>query len=207
MGKIVELLVALEDEQLIEAVKEDLKAGVAPAKILADCQAGMVAIGEEFSQERMFVSDLMMASAIFKDVSELLLPYLSAADAGEGLGKVVVGTVRDDIHDIGKDIVVNMLQAANFEVIDLGVDVPPADFVKALQENNANVLALSCLLASCYTSILDTVEALKAAGIRDQVNVIIGGGPVDEHVVAYSGADAFGADAQAAVNYCKEVLA
>ena len=205
MSNIKDLLVNLDDEALLEEVQKQLDAGIDPAAIIDDCRDAMIEIGELFSAGEMFVSDLMMAGAMFKSVSELVLPYL-AKGAVKNSGKVVLGTVKDDIHDIGKDIVHNMLAAGGFEVIDLGVDVPPEDFVAALKEHDAKVLALSCLLASCYSSILATVQAVAAAGLRDKVKIIIGGGPIDQNVVAYSGADAMGGPAQETVNYCREVL-
>ncbi len=205
MSKIKDFLVSLDDEALLEEVKKQLEEGAAPAGIIDECQAAMVEIGNLFSDGEMFVSDLMMAGAMFKSVNELVIP-LMAAEAGKSAGKVVLGTVKDDIHDIGKDIVHNMLTAGGFEVIDLGVDVQPEDFIAALKEHDAKVLALSCLLASCYASILATVRAVEAAGLRDKVKIIIGGGPIDQTVVAYSGADAMGGPAQETVNYCREVL-
>jgi methylmalonyl-CoA mutase cobalamin-binding domain/chain len=207
MGKIKELLVELEDEQLTALVKQELEKGTSPQAILEECQAGLTEIGNRFSDGKMFVSDLMMAGSVFKDLSDLLMPFLSAGGPKESLGKVVLGTVKEDIHDLGKNIVASLLTASGFEVIDLGVDVPAEEFVKAARENNTRVLALSCLLVSCFDSIKATVEALKTAGLRGQVKVLIGGGPVDQHVVTYSGADAFGANAQAAVDYCKEAYA
>ena len=205
MGKIKELLVGFEDEALVEEVKKELAAGTDPQAILTECQEGMVEIGNLFSAGEMFVSDLMRSAVMFKAVGEEVLPHIQKSGAGASLGKVVLGTVKDDIHDIGKDIVHSMLAAAGFEVIDVGVDAAPEVFIKALQDSGAKVLGLSCLLASCYGSILATVEAVKAAGLRDSVKIIIGGGPIDENVVAYSGADTMGADAQATVNFCKEV--
>jgi methylmalonyl-CoA mutase cobalamin-binding domain/chain len=205
MGKIKELLVELEDEQLTVLVKQELEKGTSPQAILEECQAGLAEIGNRFSDGKMFVSDLMMAGSVFKDLSDLIMPYLSAGGPKESLGKVVLGTVKDDIHDLGKNIVASLLTASGFEVIDLGVDVPAEEFVKAAKEHNTKVVAMSCLLVSCYDSIKATVEALKTAGLRDKVKVIIGGGPVDAHVVAYSGADTFGLHAQASVDYCKEV--
>lgn len=205
MSNIKDLLVNLDDEALLKEVQKQLDDGVEPAAVIDDCQHGMVEIGNLFSAGEMFVSDLMMAGAMFKSVSELVLPRMKT-DSGKSNGKVVLGTVKDDIHDIGKDIVHNMLTAGGFEVIDLGVDVPPEDFVAALKEHDAKVLALSCLLASCYASILKTVQAVAAAGLRDTVKIIIGGGPIDQNVVEYSGADAMGGPAQETVNYCREVL-
>jgi methylmalonyl-CoA mutase cobalamin-binding domain/chain len=207
MGKIKELLVELEDEQLAALVKKELDQGTSPQLILDECQEGLTEIGARFSEGKMFVSDLMMAGSVFKDLSDIIMPRLSAGGPKESLGKVVLGTVKEDIHDLGKNIVASLLAASGFEVIDLGVDVPADEFVKAAKENDTKVVALSCLLVSCYDSIKATVEALKGAGLRDQVKVLIGGGPVDAHVVVYSGADAFGSSAQAAVDYCKGVYA
>ena len=204
MSKIKDLLVGFEDEALVEEVKKELAAGTAPQDILTECQEGMVEIGNLFSAGEMFVSDLMMAAVMFKAVGDEVLPHIQG-EGGKTIGKFVLGTVKDDIHDIGKDIVNSMMTAAGFEVIDLGVDVAPETFVQALKDSGAKVLGLSCLLASCYGSIKDTVDAVKAAGLRDDVKIIIGGGPIDENVVKYSGADAMGADAQATVNFCKEV--
>jgi methanogenic corrinoid protein MtbC1 len=207
MGKIRELLVELEDDQLKELIRKELDQGADPQAILNECQAGLTEIGTLFSGGKMFVSDLMMAGSVFADISDIVMPRLIAGGPKESLGKVVLGTVKDDIHDLGKNIVKSLLTASGFEVIDLGVDVAAEDFVKAVREHKAKVVALSCLLVSCYDSIKATVGALKSAGIRGAVKVLIGGGPVDEHVVGYSGADAFGANAQAAVDYCKEVYA
>jgi methanogenic corrinoid protein MtbC1 len=207
IGLIGDLLSNLDDEKVLAEVKKALDANTAPAKILAECQDAMVAIGNAFSAGTMFVSDLMMAGAIFEDISKLVLPKIKAAGTGKSGGKVVLGTVKDDVHNIGKDIVGNMLTASGFEVIDVGVDVPAENFVKAVKESGAKVLAMSCLLVSCYDSIKDTVDALKSAGLRDKVKVIIGGGPVDEHVVKYSGADAFGSDPQECIHLCEEAYA
>ncbi|MCL2151085.1 MAG: cobalamin-dependent protein, partial [Coriobacteriia bacterium] len=198
MDKIKGLLAGFEDEALLAEVQVLLDGGADPAAIVAECQAAMVEIGDLFSAGELFVSDLMMAGAIVKEVNALVLPRLQAGDVASA-GAVVLGTVRGDIHDIGKDIVATILAAGGFEVIDLGVDVEPAAFVAALAESGARVLALSCLLVSCYGSIQETVAAVEAAGLRGQASIIIGGGPIDETVVAYSGADAMGLAAQDAV--------
>ena len=204
MEKIRELMAALDDEELLNEVQKELDAGTAPAEIITACQEGMTEIGNMFSKGEMFVSDLMMAGAICKEVSETVKPYMKG-DGAKKLGKVMIGTVKDDIHDIGKDIVISMLEASGFEVIDMGVDVPAEDFVKGLQANpDCKVLGLSCLLASCYGSIKATVEAVRAAGL--DTKIIIGGGPIDQNVVEYSGANAMGGAAQDTVNYCKEAI-
>ncbi|MDI3536632.1 MAG: hypothetical protein PWP16_481 [Eubacteriaceae bacterium] len=205
MVKLGEMLANLEMDELMEAVQKELDQGTDPVEILKDCEAGMVAVGEKFSAGDYFVSDLMMSGEMFKEVGEMLEPHL-AGKTGESLGKVVLGTVEGDIHDIGKDLVYIMLKSGGFDVIDVGVDAKPEAFVDALKESGAPVLALSCLLTTCYDSILNTVKAVEAAGLRDQVKIIIGGGPTDESVVTYTGADAVGDDAQSAVRICKEMM-
>lgn len=207
MGKIKDFMVEFDDEKLIEEVETQAKSGTSPDEIIAECQTAMVEIGDKFSEGELFVSDLMMAGAMFKDVTEAIDPYLKSGEASSSKGKVVLGTVKDDIHDIGKDIVASMLTASGFEVIDLGVDVEPSAFVDAIKDSGASVLALSCLLASCYDSIRATVESVSEAGLRDQVSIVIGGGPIDEHVVEYSGADACSGPAQETVEFCEKVYA
>jgi methylmalonyl-CoA mutase cobalamin-binding domain/chain len=207
MGVIKDSLSNLDDEKALAEAQKALDANTAPDKILRECQEAMVAIGDAFSAGTMFVSDLMMAGSIFEDISRLALPKIKAAGSGKSGGKVILGTVKNDIHNIGKDIVGNMLTASGFDVIDLGVDVPPENFVKAVKDSDAKVVAMSCLLVSCYDSIKDTVEALKKEGLRDKIRIIIGGGPVDEHVVKYAGADAFGLDPQACIHLCEEAYA
>lgn len=206
MGRISELIAGFDDEALLAEAEAELAAGRPAEELVRECQEAMVDIGARFSAGELFVSDLMMAGAMVKELNALVLPRL-APGAGDTGDPVVLGTVQNDIHDIGKDIVGSILSAGGFKVIDLGVDVAPEAFVAALQESGAKVLALSCLLVSCYDSIQATVQALAAAGLRDSVRVIIGGGPIDQTVVDYSGADAFGLAAQDAVDFCREVYA
>lgn len=206
MSNIAQMITDLEDKAVLEEVKKQLDAGVNPTDIFAECQDGMNGVGKRFQDKEYFVSDLMMSGAIFKEVSELIKPYIKGSD-GSSMGKVILGTVKDDIHDIGKDLVHAMLEAGNFEVIDVGVDVPSEVFIDTLKDNpDAKVLALSCLLTSCYDSVKDTVQAVEKAGLRDKVKIAIGGGPIDEDVVKYTGADKFGKDAQEAVKVCKELM-
>lgn len=206
MGSITQMIANLEDENVITEVKKQLENGVNPVDIFKECQTGMVEVGNKFSNAEYYVSDLMMSGFIFKEVGGLIAPYLKG-EGGVRAGKVVMGTVSQDIHDIGKDLVVAMLGAANFDVIDLGVDVAPETFVNTLKENpDAKVLGLSCLLTTCYDSIRETVDVLTKAGLRDKVKIMIGGGPVDQSVVEYTRADRFGKDAQDAVTICKELM-
>ena len=203
MDNIVTMLSDLDIENLPGEVKKELENGTDPQVILKWCQEAMNIVGDRFASGVYFISDLMMSGMLFKQVNEALAPYFVEKKMPT-MGNVVIGTVKKDVHDLGKDLVHVILTSNGFDVTDLGVDVPADRFVHALKETGSKVLALSCLLATCYDSILDTVEAVKAAGLRDQTAIIIGGGPVDSSVVKYSGADAFGSDPQAAVRFCRK---
>jgi methanogenic corrinoid protein MtbC1 len=200
---VAQLLAELKETEVLAAVEQELGQGTDPSAILAASQQGMVAVGERFEQGEYFISDLMMAGEIFKEISEILGPQLKVAD-GPTAGKVVFGTVQGDIHDIGKDLVIGLLRAASFDVTDLGVDVPPERFVAALKETGAPILGLSGLLTIAFDSMKATVDAVKAAGLRDQVKIMVGGAPVDDTVCRYAGADISGGDAQNAVKLCRQ---
>jgi methanogenic corrinoid protein MtbC1 len=205
MSKIAEITTALgelDEDATLKLVEEALKEGGAPADILKACQDGMLEVGKRFEKQEYFVSDLIMSGEIFKSVCAVLDPLLKAG-ASTSLGKVVFGTVKGDIHDIGKDIVENMLKSGGFEVIDMGVDVPAEKFVEALKESGAKVLGLCGLLTLAFDSMRDTVAAVKAAGLTD-VKIMVGGGPVDANVCKSVGADDWGADAQKAVTLSKQ---
>ena len=202
---IMQKLADLEEEAFLSLVRRELEAGADPITILEDCRKGMVLVGKRFEEETYFISDLMMAGELFKQAGEILGTKMAlSGDANRG--KVVVGTVKGDIHDIGKDLVVGMLKAANYEVYDLGVDVPPEKFIAVLKETKAPVLGLSALITTAFESMKDTVDAIKEAGIRSGVKIMIGGGPVNQEVVEYSGADDWGADAQKAVTLCNRFM-
>jgi methanogenic corrinoid protein MtbC1 len=199
MGDILtELLGNLQEEEVLKQVHAGLDRGTDPQEILKACQQGMVLVGEKYEQSIYYVSDLMMAGEIFKGVSRLLSPHITE-DSGPGAGRIVVGTVAGDIHDIGKDLVIGMLKANNFKVYDLGVDVKTEVFIDKLKETKAPVLALSGLLTVAFDSMKDVISSLETEGLRDEVKVMVGGGPVNKEVCTYTGADGWGADAQAAV--------
>ena len=146
-----------------------------------------------------------MSAEIFKRALEELGLDKSAADTGRR-GTVVLGTVHTDIHDIGKNIVASVLSANGFKVVDLGVDVPAQQFVDAVRDSGAKVVGLSCLLTTAFPAMQETIAALAAAGLRDEVSVIIGGGPVSADLAAQLGADAAGASAQEAVNLAAKAV-
>jgi methanogenic corrinoid protein MtbC1 len=206
LEQLTEALAGLDEDQVLGIVRAELARGAEPLAILKACQQGMTAVGERFERNEYFVSDLMMSAEIFRQVGEILGPDLNSSDQIGG-GAVIIGTVEGDIHDIGKDIVVNMLKSANFDVTDLGVDVPAARFVDALKETGATVLGLSGLLTLAFDSMTETISAVEQAGLRDSVKIMIGGGPIDGRVCKVVGADQWGADAQAAIRFCKAWLA
>ncbi|MEN6481502.1 MAG: cobalamin-dependent protein [Anaerolineaceae bacterium] len=191
----------LEEAKVLQLVNESLAAGTDPISILASCRDGMALVGKRYESGEYYVSELIMAGELFKQANALLAPYFGA-NGGATKGKVVVGTVKGDIHDIGKDLVVGMLKAGGFEVIDLGVDVPVEKFVAAVKESGAKVVGLSGLLTVGFDAMKETIAAFKAAGLP--VKVMIGGGPVTEQVREYVGADAMGNDAQAAVSLANQ---
>jgi methanogenic corrinoid protein MtbC1 len=193
----------LEEEKALKLVQERLESGEDPLVIIADCRDGMADVGKRYEAQEYYVSDLIMAGEIFKQAMALIGKNFQT-DSGPKRGTVVVGTVMGDIHDIGKDIVVSLLQAGNFKVVDLGVDVPPTKFVEAVKESGAKVVGLSGLLTIGIDAMNTTVDALDAAGLRPDVKVMIGGGSLTEQVRELVGADALGANAQAAVDLCNK---
>ena len=195
----------LDEGKVQELVAAGLAAGASPSHLLDACREGMTLIGQRFETGEYYLSDLIMAGEIFKTAAADLAAQ--GGSSGPTKGKVVMGTVKGDIHDIGKDIAVTMLRGANYEVTDLGVDVPPAKFVEAVQATGAAVVGMSGLLTISFDPMKETVAALAAAGLRDRVKVMIGGGPVTEQVREYVGADALGLDAQAAVALAGQWLA
>jgi methanogenic corrinoid protein MtbC1 len=189
----------LDEETALKLVQERLDAGEDPLAIIADCREGMADVGKRYEANEYYVSELIMAGEVFKQAMAKIGTKFQA-DSSAKRGSIVIGTVKGDIHDIGKDIVVSLLQAGNYNVIDLGVDTPPEKFVEAVKESGATIVGLSGLLTVSFDAMKETVAALKNAGLP--VKVMVGGGPVTEQVRAYVGADAFGADAQAAVALC-----
>jgi methanogenic corrinoid protein MtbC1 len=200
--QLVNATADLDENRVHSLVQEGLSAGVNPSDLLDDCRAGLGIVGRRFESGDYFLSDLMMAGEIFRSAAAVL--GAQGGSSGPTKGVVIVGTVEGDIHDIGKDLVVTMLRAANYEVEDLGVDVPPATFVQKVRELHAPVVGMSGLITISFDSMKQVVTELEAEGLRDQVKVMIGGGPVTERVRRYVGADGFGEDAQAAVSFADQ---
>jgi methanogenic corrinoid protein MtbC1 len=192
-------LADLKEDEAIAIVLERLKAGDDPMGILNDAGRGMETVGMRFSKSEYFIPDLVYSGEILKSINELVKPKLAKEGAAKTGGKVIIGTVAGDIHDIGKDIVVFMLDVSGFEVFDLGVDVPIQKFVDKIKETGAPVVGLSGFLTLAYDSMKQTIEAIKGAGLREKTRIMIGGGQITDDVVKYTGADAYGKDAMAGV--------
>jgi methylmalonyl-CoA mutase cobalamin-binding domain/chain len=205
-GNLASALLELEEKDVERLVSDELARGVPPETILEEMRQGMTEIGNRFAGGTYFLTELIMAAEIFGQTMKKIEPRLTGGSGGEA-GDVVFATVKGDVHDIGKNIIVAMLRGADFRVHDLGVDVPPERIIEKLKETGAGVLGLSALLTTSFDSMKATVEALARAGLRDHVKVMVGGGPVDERVRAYVGADVCGRDAQQAVNLARQFAA
>jgi 5-methyltetrahydrofolate--homocysteine methyltransferase len=201
---LVKTLADLKEQEVIKIVKDRLSAGEDPLKILGDARKGMEIVGQRFASSEYFIPDLVYSGEILRTVTEMVKPKLSKAGEIKRVGKVVFGTVAGDIHDIGKDIVVFMLDVNGFEVHDLGVDVPVQKFVEKIKETGAPIVGLSGFLTLAFDSMKQTIDAIKAAGLRDKVKVMIGGGQITEEVRKYTGADAYGKDAMTGVSLAKK---
>jgi len=207
MDELAQALRDLNEKKVYDLVEERIKKGVPAMEMVRACNEGMVAVGELFSACKYFISELIFSAEILKTVMKRLEPLLKSAGPAKSAGKVVIGTVKGDIHDIGKNIVITLLRGSGFEVIDLGVDVPPEKFVTALKETGAKVLGLSALLNFTYLEMKHVVEEVAKAGLRDRVKIIIGGTPVNEQVRQFAGADYYAEDAVVGVNICKQIYA
>jgi len=199
--KLKEALANLEEENTYRIVNEKLDAGSSAREILRECQTGMKIVGERYNSEEYFVADLMYAGEIMRNVMNTLTPHMKGSEDAEDAGTVVIGTVKGDIHDLGKDVVIITLQGNGLKVIDLGVDVPAEKFVEAIRENRPEVVGMSVFLTSCFPSTENIVKAISDAGLRDRVKIMIGGAPVTEVVAKETGCDYYGKDAAAAAEY------
>jgi len=192
-------------EDVNKVVIEVLKSGVDPLDIVNAMNQALEEVGEKYESGEYFLSELMMTGYLASEVIKILKPYLTKTKM-ETLGKIVIGTVKGDIHDIGKNIVIMMLQAAGFEVIDLGVDVSAEKFVDAVASKKPDIIGLSALLTSTIYEMKNVIDALKEKNLRDTVKVIIGGRPVTEEFAEKIGADGYAEDAVKAVKVVRELL-
>jgi len=198
-GELTKLLSDLKEPEALEFVQKALAEGVDPMDLLGQAREGMNIVGQRFGSEDYFIPDLIFSGEILKGIVKILEPHLKQEKEAKRLGKVIVGTVAGDIHDIGKDLVVFMLDVHGFDVLDLGIDVPVQKFVDAIEESGSTVVGLSGFLTLAFDSMKDTIEAISASGLRNQVKIMIGGGQIDDQVKGYVGADAYGNNAMEAV--------
>jgi 5-methyltetrahydrofolate--homocysteine methyltransferase len=195
-----------DDERIVQVVKQALQQNAKPTDIVVSgLQAGMVIVGDKFSSGEFFVPEMLLAARAVTKALEVLRPQLSGSDAIT-LGRVVIGTVAGDIHDIGKKLVVMFLEGAGFEVIDLGIDVSPEKFVAAVKEHHPDILGMSALLTTTMPGMETTLRALETEGLRHRVKVVIGGAPVTEHFADRIGADGYGHDGGAAIKLCRRLI-
>ncbi len=190
----------------VELTREALDEGVGPEAIISDgLIAGMAVVGERFKKNEFYVPEVLIAARAMHACMDILKPLLEESGV-KPVGKVIIGTVKGDLHDIGKNLVAMMLQGNGFEVVDLGVDVAPEKFIDSVKETGATVIALSALLTTTMPGMKQTIDALQAAGVRDNVKVMIGGAPVTQKFSDEIGADGYAPDAASAVDLAKVLV-
>ncbi len=206
--ELVAAIAGMDEVRALELTEEHIENNVDPEEILQKCRAAMDIVGAKFEANEYFVPELILAGDMLEQISAKVKPLISS-NAGEKKktgGRVLIGTVHGDLHDIGKNIVTFMLDVNGFDVTDLGIDVQPGEFIKAIEDGQPQVVGLSGFLTLAFDSMKETIEAIEGAGLRDDIKIMIGGGQVDEQIRSYTGADAFGLDAMTAVTQCKEWL-
>jgi len=204
LSELAKAIADLKEEEALRLTKQKLDSSEDPLKILEDGRDAMEIVGKRFEDGDYFVPDLVYSGAILREITQIVKPRLEEGADIKRLGRFLIGTVAGDIHDIGKNIVSLMVDLNGFEVYDLGVDIPPQKFVEKIEEIKPEIVGLSGLLTVAYDTMKETIEAVKAAGLRNKVKIIIGGCLVNERIREYTGADAYGPDAVAAVKFAKQ---
>ncbi|MGQ9596923.1 MAG: cobalamin B12-binding domain-containing protein [Thermoproteota archaeon] len=203
LNKLKDAIVNLDFDGSKSLAQEAVKKGIPPPEIISKgISAAMEEVGKKFEASEYFLSELIVAGEIGKEVSQMLQPYMRGTEIKK-VGKVVIGTVKGDLHDIGKNIFGMMLEAAGFEVIDLGNDVPAEAFVNAVMNHKPDIVGMSALLTVTMVEMENVIKELKKSGLRDKVKVIIGGAPITEDYAKRIGADGYGKDAVVGVDICK----
>jgi methylmalonyl-CoA mutase cobalamin-binding domain/chain len=206
--KLITLLAELDEDAVLKLVQRRIAAGDDPLLIIEDCNAGMRLVGERYERGEFYVSGLIMSGEIFREVVELVEPLFEPRYGAQALGRVLVGTVSGDIHDIGKNMAAMLLTCYGFTVIDLGVDVPPANFAAKALEVKPDVVGLSGLITASFEAMRETVKVLRAETDKVQLSfpIVIGGGMIDEQVCQYVGADYWVANAMDGVRLCQRLM-
>jgi len=202
--ELVNAIADMREAEALKLVKEMVEGGSEPMAILGAAREAMDIVGKRYEEGAYFLPELMLAGEMLNQITDILKPELAKLPEIKRHGKVLIGTVAGDIHDIGKNIVTFMLDVNGFEILDLGVDVPPQKFVEAIQDFQPQVVGLSGFLTLAFDAMKETLEAIEAAGLRDKVKIMIGGGQINEDIKEYTGADAYGNDAMAGVSLAKK---
>jgi methanogenic corrinoid protein MtbC1 len=203
--ELVNAIADMKEAEALGIAKEMVEGGSDPMEVLDAARKAMGIVGQRYEEGSYFLPELILAGVMLNQIAEMVKPKLAeTVEKEERYGKVVIGTVEGDIHDIGKDIVVFMLDVNGFDVLDLGIDVPADKFVEAIKDFQPQVVGLSGFLTLAFDSMKDTVEAVKQAGLRDKVKIMIGGGQMSDEIKKYTGADAYGKDAMAGVSLAKQ---
>ena len=206
LASIQSALISGKRDQLMEETNKAVSEGIKPHKILNEgLIPGMDVVGEKFKNDELYIPEVINVANIFKASVEIIKPLLMGEDIPT-LGKVLIGTVQGDMHDVGKNIVVLMLEASGFEVIDLGVNVPTEEFIAKAKEHDVGILGMSALLTTTMPKIGEVIEALKEAGLNGKIKTIIGGAPINQTFANEVGADAYGHDAIDAADKIKKLL-
>ncbi len=202
---LAEAVAHCREDEVKTLLREKLAGGVPPAEVLAECNRGMVDLGNRFNEGDCFLPDLMFGGMIMKGIMAELEPHLVGSSEPAPRATAVLGTVQYDVHDIGKDIVVMMLRGVGFAVIDLGVDVAPARFVEAVRKHQPSVVGMSILLTTCFKSVAATVAAIREAGLRDSVSIMVGGAAASQLLSQNAGCDFYGRTAVDGMKYACQV--
>jgi len=207
--QLIEAIAEMREEEAFALARAMLDRGDDPVRVLELCREAMDIVGKRFEKQEYFLPELVLAGEMIENIGALAKPLIQEKSGGEAkkLGRVLIGTVHGDLHDIGKNIVTFMLDINGFEVKDIGIDVPVAKFVEEIREFKPAVVGLSGFLTLAFDSMKETVQAIEAAGLRERMKIMIGGGQVDEAVRTYTGADAYGSNAVAALTLCRQWIA
>jgi 5-methyltetrahydrofolate--homocysteine methyltransferase len=204
-NNLVDAIANVREAEIKALVNEKIAARVPAADILAECNRGMIELGNRFAAGTCFIPELMYGGMIMKSIMAQLGPMIEQGQKRQSAGTVVMGSVQHDVHDIGKDIVIMMLRGVGFDVIDLGVDVSPTKFVEALRQHRPALLGMSVLLTTCYKSVSSTVEAIKQAGLRDGLKIMVGGAAASDLLAQNTGCDYYGKTAVDGVQYASRL--
>jgi methanogenic corrinoid protein MtbC1 len=206
-NELVKAMGELERAKVLDIVKEEIEKGTDPLKIIEWLSEGVKIVGDYFEKKEYFLAELITGGDIFENAFEELKPLLEKSGTSiQSKGKIILGTVQGDVHDIGKNIVKTILMASGFTVEDLGVDVPPEKFIDAIKQPGVSILGLSALLTVAIDSVIDTINLINKENLRSKVKIIVGGSAFSEGIVQNLDVDAYGKDPQEAVNICQKFL-